>query len=241
MPVPAPAPSPAPAPAPCGVIVTNVKFEDIRSVHAHCTWCNGIADNRIVVVSERDDLVVPEDGTEWEFDAKYREVVYSEDPENNTPLSWVVYKGNAENVTVYNLKSRTKYYFYFFEYDVIDDETVYIQDFTVANVTTAGGEPTTSIQIKVTDDLTTLGIEDADITVTNRKQHIISKGRSDDKGSYTTIALPTGGVWLTVTAPGYNGVSLVSVFIKNMKDNKSSYKTSSTMIYNVRLIQKQTL
>lgn len=237
---PAPSPSPSPAPSPSGVKVTNVKFDDIRSVHLHCTWDNGIGDNRIVVVSERDDIQLPEDGTEWNSDAKYREILFSSDSENNTPISWVVYEGNFENVTVYNLNPKTKYYFYFFEYDIINGENVYIQDFEVSTVTTAGDEPRSSIQIKVTDNLTSLGIEDADITITNRNQNIISKGRSDVNGSYTTIQLPTGGVFVTVTAPGYNSVSLRSVFIKNVT-NKSSYKTPATMIYDVRLVKSPTL
>lgn len=232
---------PAPAPSPSPIVVTNIKFEDIRSVHVHCTWSNGVGDNRIVVVSERDDITVPLDGTEWDSDAKYREVVFSVLEENNTPISWVVYKGNAENVTVYNLKPKTKYYFYFFEYDIINDETVYYQDFSTATVTTAGDEPRSNLRIIVTDSLTKLPVEDADITITNRNQHIISKARTTERGDFTTIELPTGGVWVTVTAPGYNGVSLVSVFIKNMTDNKSSYRTSTTQEYSVRLIQTTTL
>ena len=234
MPVPSPAPSPAPS------IVTNIKFNDIRLMHVHSMWSNGTGDNRIVVVSNRDDITVPEDGTKWNFDAKYMEVIFTRDLEKNTPLSWVVYKGGDENVTVYNLRQKTKYYFYFFEYNIVNGETVYMQDFGKSSITTAGDEPRTALRVSVTDDLTNLGIEDADITITNRKQNIISKGRTNIKGGYHTPGLPTGGVWVTVTAPGYDGVSLRSVFLKNMA-NKSSHKTMTTQTYDVRLIQSGAL
>jgi hypothetical protein len=232
-----PAPAPAPAPAPSPSVTTNIQFEDITSVSVHCTWTNGAGDNRIVVVSEKDNITVPEDSTEWDANAKYRDVVFSYDLEQvTTPVSWVVYKGNAEEVTVFNLKKQTKYYFYFFEYDIVNGENVYMSDFAMASVTTAGEQPTSNIRIKVVDNVSRLPIEDADVTLTNRKQHNINKGRSDSNGFYTSTPLPTGGIFVTVTAPGYNGVSLRSVFVKNMKDNKSSYKTNETMEYEIRLI-----
>lgn len=237
-----PIPSPAPAPAPSSPLTTNVKFDDIRSVHVHSTWSNGLGDNRIVVVSERDDLVVPLDGTEWDSNPEYKKEVYSIDSINNTELSWVVYKGSAENVTVYNLKAKTTYYFYFFEYDLINDSPVYMSEFTMESVTTAGEEFTNNMTINVTDDITTLGIENADITIINRKQHVISKGRSNDKGSYVTKLLPIGGVYVYVAAPSYNSVSLRSVFIKELTNKtKSSYKSPTSMTYDVRLIKTPTL
>jgi len=240
--MPIPAPAPAPAPAPSSPITTNVKFDDIRSVHVHSTWSNGLGDNRIVVVSERNNLVIPLDGTEWDFNAEYGKVVYSIDSENNTELSWVVYKGSTENVTVYNLKAKTKYYFYFFEYDLINDSTVYMSEFTMKSVTTGGNEFTNNMTINVTDDITKLDIENADITVTNRKQHVIAKGRTNDKGSYITKSLPKGGVYVDVAAPSYDSVSLRSVFIKELtNDTKTSFKSPNSMTYYVRLKKTPTL
>ena len=239
--MPIPAPAPAPAPAPSSPITTNVKFDDIRSVHVHSTWSNGLGDNRIVVVSERDDISVPVDGDDWNGNAEYNKSVYSTN-DGGGILSSVVYKGSAENVTVYNLKAKTTYYFYFFEYDLVNDSPIYISEFTVENITTGGDEFTNNININVTDDITTLGIENTDITITNRKQHVISKGRSDDKGKYVTKLLPIGGVYIDIAAPGYDSVSLRSVYVKELTEKtKSSYKSSTSMTYDVRLIKTTTL
>ena len=107
----------------------------------------------------------------------------------------------------------------------------------MGNITTAGVEPLTQVKVVVTDSLTTLPIKDSDITFTNRKSNIITKGRSDDRGSFTSIALPIGGIHITITAPGYNTQALNSVFIKNLIKNKSSYKSGNIMEYFVRLLK----
>jgi len=227
----------SPSPSPSSSITSNIRFNDIRSVYLNSTWVNGSADNKIVVVSERDDIQIPLDGTEWEFSARYKEVLFSKESQNNTDASWVVYKGGGENVTVFNLKAKTKYYFYFFEYNIINDSTVYLSDFVMTDVTTAGDEATSQIEINVIDSSTRLPIQNADITLINRNQNIVNKGRTSESGLYVTTHLPTGGIFVTITAPGYNAVTLKSVFIKNMSVNKSSYKAPTTMSYDIRLVK----
>jgi len=125
---------------------TNLSFNNIDGNRVSIQWQNGNGARRIVIARRSTPVTaVPQNAVEYNANASFgngAEIANGE---------FVVYNGNANNVTVTGLTVNSSYHFAVLEYNGTGNSTVYIEKALAGNITTAVAPSFPPVGINITD------------------------------------------------------------------------------------------
>ncbi len=125
---------------------TNLSFNNIDGNRLNIQWQNGNGARRIVIARKSSPVTaVPHNAVEYNANASFgkgSEIANGE---------FVVYNGNANNVTLTGLTANSNYHFAVLEYNGTGTSTVYIEKALTGNITTAVAPSFPPVGISITD------------------------------------------------------------------------------------------
>jgi len=125
---------------------TNLSFNNIDGNRLNIQWQNGNGARRIVIARKSSPVTaVPHNAVEYNANASFgkgSEIANGE---------FVVYNGNANNVTLTGLTADSNYHFAVLEYNGTGTSTVYIEKALTGNITTAVAPSFPPVGISITD------------------------------------------------------------------------------------------
>lgn len=213
--------------------INSIDISNEASSYITIKWEYGDVKNVLVIATSEDTIEPPEQSKSYVHNHMYGKVEY------DTTYSYVVFNGTDKKFTLYDLKDTTTYNLFFYEYTLdVNGDPVYENYVTSTSITTKALMGENSFLIEVKDDYTKLPIKNAEVSVKDYLGSIVLEGTTDMQGHVTTYGLPYGRYKITAVSSAYSDQTIMSIYNKNMKDNKSSFRTITRHKYTLYMRDK---